>query len=208
MLEPAPTLSLITPPASEPLTLAEAKAHLRVVNGSEDDLISAYLAAARQTVESITGRAFLTQTRLVTLADWPCDPRKRFGQVVQLDGFPLATITHVKYYADGSDTLSTLSTDNYIAQPYAKPGNILFLDTADLPSLASRPDAVQITYDCGYATATLAAQQIPGALIALRQLVTHLYTQRAPVNVGNITSEIPFSMRSLIELHRVDGWCG
>lgn len=208
MLEPAPTLSLITPPALEPLTLAEAKAHLRVVNGSEDDLISAYLAAARATVEQITARAFLTQTRLVTLPDWPCDLRKRFGQVVQLPGFPLATITHVKYYADGADTLSTLDVANYVAQSYAKPGNVLFLDTADLPSVACRPDAVQITYTCGYSTAAIAAQQIPGALIALRQLVTHLYTQRAPVNVGNITSELPFSMRSLIELHRVDGWCG
>lgn len=205
MLKLAPTLTLITPPASEPLTLAEAKAHLRVVNSSEDTLIAAYLAAAREVVEQMTGRAFLTQTRLVTLSEWPCSAHSSW-MLQTLPGFPLAAITHVKYYADGADTLSTLASGNYVAQPYAKPGSILFLDTADLPSLACRLDAVQITYTCGYASSAIAAAQIPGALIALRQLVTHLYTHRAPVNVGNITSELPFSMRSLLELNRVDGW--
>jgi hypothetical protein len=56
------SLQLNTPPAQEPVTLAQAKAWLRVESGTdEDDLIAALIAAARARAEWHTGRAFVTQ---------------------------------------------------------------------------------------------------------------------------------------------------
>ena len=55
------SLQLITPPAIEPVTLAEAKAHLKVDTTDDDTLITSLIAAARARAEWHTRRAFITQ---------------------------------------------------------------------------------------------------------------------------------------------------
>ncbi|HWA20765.1 MAG TPA: head-tail connector protein, partial [Caulobacterales bacterium] len=42
------SITIVTPPASEPLSLAEAKLFLRVEHDAEDDLIAALIGAARE----------------------------------------------------------------------------------------------------------------------------------------------------------------
>jgi len=60
------TSYLIAGPGEEPVSLAEAKAFARIDGSDEDALVSALVAAARLHVESLTGRALVTQTwRLV-----------------------------------------------------------------------------------------------------------------------------------------------
>lgn len=62
---------LIAPPAGEPVTLAEAKAWLRMDTNAEDDLIATLIAAARRAVEAATRRALMTQSWRVALDAWP-----------------------------------------------------------------------------------------------------------------------------------------
>ena len=60
------SLTLITPPANEPVTLEEAKAWLKIETADEDTLLLRLIATARQMVEHYTSRAVLEQTwRLV-----------------------------------------------------------------------------------------------------------------------------------------------
>ena len=65
---------LVTAPAAEPLTLAEAKLHLRVDDTADDALIGALITAARQHAEHDTRRALVTQTWKLAL---DASPRQR-----------------------------------------------------------------------------------------------------------------------------------
>lgn len=65
------SLSNLTQPASEPVTLALAKAHLRIDHTAEDDLITSWIKAAREAAEKYTGRRFITQSLRMRLNDWP-----------------------------------------------------------------------------------------------------------------------------------------
>ena len=55
-------LVIHTEPASEPITLAEAKSYLRVDSSGDDALITSLISTARKLCEEHTQRAFMTQT--------------------------------------------------------------------------------------------------------------------------------------------------
>ena len=78
------TSTLIAPPGEEPVTLAEAKAFCRIDGSDEDALVNALIAAARLQVESLTGRALITQSWRLTMA---CAPR-----LVELPVIPVAAL--------------------------------------------------------------------------------------------------------------------
>lgn len=65
-------VSVVTPPAVEPITLEEAKAYLRVDFADDDPLIGALAVAARRAIEAHSHRVMIATT-----FDW------------QTDGFPL-----------------------------------------------------------------------------------------------------------------------
>ena len=52
---------LVTPPAVEPVTLAEAKTHVRVDHDASDGELTRHIEAARQICETWTRRAFIEQ---------------------------------------------------------------------------------------------------------------------------------------------------
>ena len=78
------TSTLIAPPGEEPVTLAEAKSFCRIDGSDEDALVNALIAAARLQVESLTGRALITQSWRLTMA---CAPR-----LVELPVIPVAAL--------------------------------------------------------------------------------------------------------------------
>jgi uncharacterized phiE125 gp8 family phage protein len=63
-------LTLITPPTVQPISLVEAKQHLRVVDNDDDDIIQLYIQAATEYVDGpygFLGRALVTQVWQLTL---------------------------------------------------------------------------------------------------------------------------------------------
>src|SRR3990167_7589456 len=102
-------------PDQEPLSLDEAKQHLRVDIDEHDELILSLVAAARQWAEDHTLRALVTQTWRLTLdyerpsfeADGRCTHR------IVLPRPPLASVTSVTY-VDLEGATQTLAVDQYI----------------------------------------------------------------------------------------------
>ena len=62
---------LLTPPAEEPVTLAQAKLAARVDGTEWDALIPGLIKSARQVAEQETHRCLIAQTWRAELADWP-----------------------------------------------------------------------------------------------------------------------------------------
>ena len=133
-------LKTTVPPAAEPVTLAEAKLHLRVDHTSDDTLISALIVAAREHVENYLGGSLVQQTRAVYLSSGPYSP-------FRLPCGPVQSIESVKYTdSDGGE--HTVSEDLY----YLTPGGELCLETFESwPTARLRgPGAIEIVYTTGY----------------------------------------------------------
>jgi uncharacterized phiE125 gp8 family phage protein len=136
---------LVTPPISEPVSLAEIKTHLRVDHNAEDDLITLYAQAARQAIEDECGIALGPQTWRLHLDAWP-DERS-----IEVPRPPLASIISVTW-RDATGGVHLLAPDNYRAQTDAWPGSIELMPAATWPVAASL-DAVwpiTIEYIAGY----------------------------------------------------------
>ncbi len=130
-------------PTTEPVTLAEAKAHLGVTITDDDARIQALITAAREWVENDSGRALITQTWVAKLDAFPA------GDILKLPKVPIQSITSVGYVdTNGDDQTFTGYTLDII-------GERLYLQYGeDWPSTQSIENAVTITYVSGYGDAS------------------------------------------------------
>jgi len=94
------------PPASEPVTLQEAKDHLRVTGSDEDTLISALISAARVKAEEECGYAIVTQTLSAWWDEWPT------SNTLCLPIYPAAAVSDIRY-TDEDGVVQTLSDSDY-----------------------------------------------------------------------------------------------
>lgn len=183
---------LITAPASEPITLAEAKAHLRVDVTDEDSLITALIVAARQAAEHITGRALMTQTWEVAF-----DEFDESGLWLQYP--PLVSITSITYL-DEDGAPQTLDAADYVLNDYDEPAVIKPAADVSWPATLCQPNVVTVRYVAGYANAAAVPQAIK-QWILLR--VGSMYAHREEMGPANL-AELPFA-DSLLEAYKVYG---
>lgn len=184
-----------TPPASEPVTVAELKTHARIDLSDDDTLLGLYITSAREWVEQYIERSLIHQTFVLYLDAVPV------GQYLELPFPKLSSITHIKYY-DADDSLQTWSSSNYRADTVSQVGRVTVKNGISWPSIITdRADALQITYVAGYGSA---ASSVPEALkTAIKLLATHWYENREATAMGNIGKEIEFSITSILSLYKV-----
>jgi uncharacterized phiE125 gp8 family phage protein len=184
--------TVVTAPSAEPITLAEAKLFLKEDGSDNDALITSMIVAARTVVEGKANRSLVTQTRKLSLDDFP-------SKEIQIYGSPIQSITHVKYY-DSDNVLQTLAATNYQIDITVEPGRFDISSTGEWPDTYDRFNAVEITFVSGYG----GASDVPANLKdAMYFMIGHWYENRQDVVVGKIASEIPQSSESLIELEMV-----
>lgn len=189
-------MKLITPPTQEPITLNEAKTHLRVDGTAEDSLITGLIVAARQYVEATTHRAIMEQTWRMSIDEFPDD------RVIYLSAPPLITIDNVTYY-DEIGTKQTLSTASYFVDGDSEPGRLVLSSTERWPATQERPNAVTVQFKAGYGVAADVPQAIKHAIL---MLVAHWYEHREAVVIGTsstISTQVSFAVDALLTPFRV-----
>lgn len=192
---------LVTPPAGEPVTLAELKAQLRLDTDDDDELVTALGKAARQVVEIYLGRAIVEQTqRAVIDYQWPRD-------VIRLPNPPLQSVTSITYL-DGGGVEQTLDSSLYVVDTVSAPGRIDRAYSATWPLVRSELNAIKVTYVCGHAPGSGSPEDfgfnVPETWKhAIKLLTVHLYDHRGPVNVGNIVNALPWTVEALLHPDRL-----
>lgn len=178
-----PKLKIATAAAAVPVTLTEAKAHLRVDYTTEDTLITTLIGVATEYAEKRLGRALISQTWDMYFDTWEdafayCGTGDRI--IVPLP--PLASVTHIKYY-DTSNVQQTWSSANYDVDIIAEPGEIvLSAANTGTPGTYNRPNAVNIRFVAGYGAAST---NIPETIrAAIKLLISHFYENREGLVVG------------------------
>jgi uncharacterized phiE125 gp8 family phage protein len=144
-------LKVITPPAVEPITLAEAKLHCRVDGTDENTLISGLIQAAREHIENILlKRALVTQTLEYVISAFPC------GDIL-LPRPPLQSVTSIKY-TNSAGAETTIAPADYIVNSDCSPGLVTPAYGKYWPSATLRSSGgIRIRYVAGYGTSVAAA---------------------------------------------------
>lgn len=183
---------LLTAPALEPLTLAEAKAYLRVETADEDAPIGALIAGARTHVETQTRRALITQSWRLSFDAWPEDGRIRVLPA------PLQQLTAARVY-DVDGNAQAIDTQAFVLDLAASA-------LAFAPWALMQPGriaaGIELDVTVGYGDA---AADVPEALRqAIRLLVAHWYENRGVVASGNTQiASLPMSVNALLAPYRM-----
>ena len=171
---------IISTSGSDPVTLAEAKAQLRIDFDTDDALIGVYISAARTHCEAHLGFSLVAKSLKTT---FNC-----FGPYQSLMG-PLDSITSVKY-RDTNRTITTLATDQYTTTT----GRTLRLypatDSGWPDDVAFVPGAVVVEYTVlGDATSNVKA--------AMLLIITSLYENR-----DDGVRRFPTASKKLLDMER------
>lgn len=188
-------LRLLVPPAIEPVTLDEAKLHLRVDNDDENTLIEALIKAAREYAEVFQNRAYITQTWELWLDNWPKWAEYPY---FRLPRSPLQTVESIKYYdSDGGEHVVT----DYIVDDISEPARVIPAGDS-WPNVSLRKaNGIAITFKAGYGDD---AASVPASIKqALLLLVGHWYENRENVVLGAAVQEMPFAAKTLLWQERI-----
>lgn len=109
---------LTLPPAVEPVSLAEAKAHLRVTHAEEDPQIARLVTAARKTVERRTGLALIAQGWSAFADDWPGEG------TFHLPLWPVTEIAALKVHG-GEEEAQEIDPAHYFCDLLSRPARLV-----------------------------------------------------------------------------------
>jgi len=200
----------IDPPETEPVSLTEAKAHLRVDITDDDNYILGLIAAARSWVETHLSRALITQSWRVVLDAFPpgprgwCqaepDPMKLYtillpkGRVGSVGAVAYTDTAGASQSVAEADYILDNSSDDQFARLFPALGKTW-------PATAELPGSVQIEFDVGYGQAV----DVPADIRqAIKLLLGSLYEHRESEVTGTITTQLEHGLEMLLAPYRLN----
>lgn len=171
----------------EPITLAEAKAHLRVYGDDEDAYITGLIVAAREMAEGRLNRTIRQRTRTALFRGWSDDFQLTKPPFISID-----TIT----YADEEGQVQTLDNALYYvaSQEDDAPGVVEFVPGYALPVLYTRRRPVTVSYLAGYPEGGVPRAIVQWMLLAIGAL----YQNRESVVAGVSVAALPDDFMQLL----------
>lgn len=159
-------------PSVEPVTVSEAKSHLRVDISTDDTLITGMIVTAREWVEDYIDRALVTQQFVMRLDFFPPE--------IELPRPPMATTgtataVTITYTTGESGATATLASTQYRVDRDSTPGVIRNNYNGSWPSHLLDENSVTVTWWAGYGAAASVPQRVKSAIL---MCVNELYEKR------------------------------
>lgn len=201
------------------VSVERAKARLFIETDEFDEDLASLSAAAEAALET-QANIILATSSWEYRADywaqfWPDHSRWTLergfspgGSALKIPAGPIRDVTGI-IYLDESNQEQTISDDFWTWQKTPEGADVLFNADYSLPVISSRPQAVRVQFDAGYNA--VPAQDgddpdlvlPPQAEVAILFLVGHWHANREPVNIGNLTTSLPFTFEMLSQQLRV-----
>ena len=175
-------ITLITPCAEEPITVAEAKASpsLRVATATDDTAIGTLITTARKLAETYTLHALVTQTWELVLDGFPTG-----GIIVPMP--PLQSVSSIKYI-DGNGDEQTLDALLYSVDDDSIPGLIVPAYGETWPVTRDEVNAVRVRFVAGFGDASDVPEDIKSWI---KIMVGTMYDNPQGIVVGQTVMSIP-----------------
>lgn len=186
-------LVLTAAPAVEPVTVDEAKAHLRVDHSDEDALLASLIATSRLHIEAALDIALITQSWSWKFDAWP------HSSALELPLRPIKSVEAVRIAAQDG-TLTELLPDQFVVDGGSLPSRIVATSGAwprpGVPALG-----IEIAFTAGFG---ISASDVPQPIRqAMLMLVAHWYEHREPVEIGAVATRIPDTVSALLIPYRM-----
>jgi uncharacterized phiE125 gp8 family phage protein len=181
-------LMLMSGPAAEPVSVEEARAHLRIDTTNEETLLAAFIVAARIALEAQTRRVFVTQSWRLILDGWP-------GTSVTLPLAPVSAVTAITM--NDEEAPRSVAASHYETVLAGNTPRIAALTPWPHPS--RRIGGIHIDFTAGYGAPDAVPQPLKQAIL---MLTAHWYENREPVGLGEANNDLPLSVAQLIAPYR------
>lgn len=188
-------------PASEPVSLIEAKSFLRVDDTADNTLLSSLITSARIQVEQYLRRALVTQT-LQTIVEVPVPARGPISGIVgafkledglpvtratiELPHPPLQSVTSVHYWDESSYAWILVDATTYTVDTTAVPGMLI-------PEVEWEGPRLKVLYVAGYGLAAAVPDPIKYMIL---NIVSFRYANREG-------QELPKDLFKIAESYRI-----
>lgn len=191
---------LITPPESEPITLEEAKEHMRVIGTNDDKYITRLISAARMDIEEYISRALLTQTWELYLDGFYDRGMVWNGEII-IPRPPLQSVESIKYY-DSDGVLQTWEASKYQVDVVKEPARVKTAYGYSYPSTqAGKYNSVIVNYKAGYGDKK---EDVPSQINqAILIMVAELYERRESAIVGAPIQPVTMDVAYLLSPQRI-----
>ena len=184
-------LSVVTPPALEPVTVADVKLNAGITHDEDDVWLSRRIVSARQLAEVFIKRTFIETSWRLTLDELPSQ--------FYLPRPTLRSVTTFKYL-DTSGVQQTLDASNYTVDIYTEPGRITPAYNVSWPTYRQHTNCIEVIYKAGYGTTAASVPQ--GIRDAIVLTVTQWYENRGDEGDKEL-GVLPSTVKTLL---RANAW--
>lgn len=180
------TYALITPPAAEPISLAELKAHIRIDGDDEDALLASLIGTARDHLERTAGLALISQGWRLYLDDW------LESGAIEIARGPVRSIDAVRAF-DELGQESAISLAGHVLDGIQRPARLWLRER---PAVRQAINGVEVDFTAGFGEAS---EDVPDML--KRAMLIHaafMYEFRGAVPVEMQPAGMPDGYDRLI----------